>query len=498
MTKPHTRAEFGDFQTPDNLARNVCALLSELGVSPGSILEPTCGRGSFLVAAARTFGDAEKIVGVEIKPEYSRYAEDMLRRLDSDIPFEIFTADFFSFEWESLIARLPQPLLVIGNPPWVTNTELGALQSKNVPNKSNFQNHRGIDAITGKGNFDISEYMLLCAVEWLNNTAGTLAMLCKTAVARKILRQAWKQRFGIKSANVYLVDASTHFGAAVESCLLVIEFTPNAASSECVLHPGLSRPAASAFGLSGGRLVANMGDFNRWKHLDGGKRGTWRSGIKHDCSKVMRFSPEGSRYRNGLGELVDLENKYLYPMLRSSDLANRRSPEPRFYMLVPQRFIGEQTDKIRDDAPQTWKYLSQHATFLDQRSSSIYRKRPRFSVFGVGDYSFVPWKVAIAGLYKKLAFRLVGPFDGRPVVMDDTCYFYPCQSEREATVVFEMLNSSAAADFLSSLVFWDDKRPVTAELLNRLDLIQLAKELDRLDELPGRIKNADDAQQVLF
>ena len=483
MPKSQLRTEFGDFQTPADLAQNVCESLLQAGVSPASILEPTCGRGSFLLAAAKAFTSVQKMAGVEINPQYSKYAEHLLNQLGTDIPFEIVTADIFSFPWEPFIKRLPQPLLIVGNLPWVTNTELGTLDSQNLPQKSNFQNHRGIDAITGKGNFDISEYMLLRATDWLNNTSGTLAMLCKTAVARKVLLESWKKRLRIKRADIFLVDASAHFGAVVASCLLVVDFSPNATSSECYLHADLSTPANSTFGLHGDRLVADLATYTRWEHLDGGKRGTWRSGIKHDCSKVMQLVCEGSKYRNGLGSLVDLEDEYLYPMLKSSDLANNVSPQPRYYMLVPQRFIGEQTANIRHDAPHTWKYLVEHGEFLDQRSSSIYRKRPRFSVFGIGDYSFAPWKITIAGLCKTLKFRLVGPFHGRPVVLDDTCYLYSCESEKEARVVLEMVNSPAANQFLSSLIFWDNKRPVTAELLNRLDLFQLAKELGRLDDL---------------
>jgi len=82
--------------------------------------------------------------------------------------------------------------------------------------------------------------------------------------------------------------------------------------------------------------------------------------------------------------------------------------------------------------------------------------------------------------------------------MDDTCYFYPCESESEAATVLEMLSSPPATEFLSSLVFWDDKRPITAELLNRLDLSRLANELGRLDELPDRIAERHTSQKVLF
>ena len=114
---------------------------------------------------------------------------------------------------------------------------------------------------------------------------------------------------------------------------------------------------------------------------------------------------------------------------------------------------------------------------MNKRASSIYRKRPAFSIFGVGDYSFAPWKVAISGFYKRLKFLVVGPFRGKPVVLDDTSYFLPCQTNGEALYLASLLNSSAARSFYSAFVFWDSKRPITAELLRRLDLRRLAKEL---------------------
>ena len=40
-----------------------------------------------------------------------------------------------------------------------------------------------------------------------------------------------------------------------------------------------------------------------------------------------------------------------------------------------------------------------------------------------------------------------------------------------------MLESDVAKAFLGSLIFWDAKRPVTADLLGRLDLGALSAEL---------------------
>ena len=125
---------------------------------------------------------------------------------------------------------------------------------------------------------------------------------------------------------------------------------------------------------------------------------------------------------------------------------------------------------------QRCKYLQLHSNHLDQRASSIYRNRPKFSVFGVGPYSFAPWKVAISGFYKHLNFRCIGPIEGKPVVLDDTCYFLPCQTEHDAKALAQLLNSQAAKGFFQSFIFWDAKRPITAQLLASLDLEMLAEE----------------------
>ena len=144
-------------------------------------------------------------------------------------------------------------------------------------------------------------------------------------------------------------------------------------------------------------------------------------------------------------------------------------------MLVTQRATGEDPARIAVEAPVTWAYLQRHAALLDRRASSIYRKRPRFAVFGVGAYTFATWKVAISGMYKRLGFTVVGPRSGKPVVLDDTTYFLPFADRAEAESVAQALRSDAAVEFYTSLIFWDAKRPITAEVLREL----------RIEALPG-------------
>ena len=148
----------------------------------------------------------------------------------------------------------------------------------------------------------------------------------------------------------------------------------------------------------------------------------------------MEVREENGRYRNGLGELVELEAEYLYPMLKSADICREGRPRSRRWMLVTQRFVGDDTSRIRDKAPKTWEYLVRHGALLDGRASAIYRKRPRFSIFGVGDYSFALWKVAISGLYKRLEFKMVGPFTGKTRCPGRHMLFHSMSDQRRSPI----------------------------------------------------------------
>ena len=68
--KNNTTVEFGDFQTPDILSDKICNLLVDLSVAPNSVVEPTCGTGSFLRASAKAFPDCRQILGFDINPNY--------------------------------------------------------------------------------------------------------------------------------------------------------------------------------------------------------------------------------------------------------------------------------------------------------------------------------------------------------------------------------------------------------------------------------------------
>ena len=530
--KAASETEFGDYQTPAELADRVCRLLTRRGTPPRSVLEPTCGRGNFLAAAFRHFPSVQTAVGIDINPDHVREAGDAAQRQGMSSRVTVMVGDYFKVDWGAVLDRLPDPLLILGNPPWVTNSAMGSIGGANLPVKSNFRADRGVDAITGKGNFDISEWILLKAVQWMHGRQATLAMLCKTAVARKVLLHSWETGAQLDGCDIYPIDAVRCFGVRAHSCLLVASsqgLREKRFHAQTIIHdaaslntPGVAPappgtiaeycehhcrrndhaetpelpPAVPAgpgcrvhrsvddespvgmFGLREGRLIADVTAFKRLKHLAGSAGGQWRSGIKHDCSDVMELIRTNGCLRNRRGDVVEIEEDYLYPMLKSSDLRGRRAGDISRWMLVTQRSVGGDTFGIRETAPRTWDYLNSHMGLFERRASVVYRNRPPFSIFGVGPYSFAPWKVAVSGFYKDLHFAAVGPREGKPVVLDDTCCFLPCETAEEALGLARLLNTKIAKDFLGSMIFWDAKRPVTIEILRRLDLEKLASSLD--------------------
>jgi hypothetical protein len=468
------KKEYGDFQTPLSLARRVAALIEQEESDIGTIVEPTCGVGAFLQASAERFGASPKYWGFDVNAEYVQAASAALARVG--LPAStVQERDFYAVNWQEFLAEQSGPVVIIGNPPWITNAGMGVIGGKNLPEKSNFQGHSGFAARTGKANFDISEWMLMKLLEALQGTRAAIAMLCKTATARKVLRHAWINGLDAGPSSLHLIDAGAEFGVSVDACLLYTHTGAGPVESTATVYRTLSfDEPLTTFGLFAGELVSDIDAYRALRELDGLEYRKWRSGVKHDAAKVMEFTRDNGCFVNGLGERCTLEEEYMFPLLKSSDLANGRLRPARF-VLVTQRHVDDPTEEIRDAAPKTWRYLVDHAKQLDKRGSSIYAKRARFAVFGVGDYSFSPAKVAISGLYKNLQFQPLGSSGGKPIMVDDTCYFIPCETKAEAAFFADLLNSDAAQRFISALVFTDAKRPVTIDVLKRIDLKKLAE-----------------------
>lgn len=221
--------------------------------------------------------------------------------------------------------------------------------------------------------------------------------------------------------------------------------------------------------------MSNIEDYYETRDCDGVCPFEWWSGVKHDCSKVMELRKDSSgRYFNALGEIVEIEDDLIYPLLKSSHIGDENIAEASRYVIITQHNASERTDYIKIKYPKAYAYLNSHSKELDGRKSVIYKKRPRFSIFGIGPYSFAPYKIAVSGLYKHACFSMISPIEGKPAMLDDTCYLIGMESEEAARVTLKILNGEHAQRLLHSLMFSDAKRVINKDLLMRLDFAALA------------------------
>ena len=478
------KREYGDYQTPVSFAEKVCVYLRDYRhINPSAIVEPTCGVGGFLKGSL--LFDASEYYGIEINPEYC----DICRNSINSDKVKIINSDFFAFSSKTLIKDKSQ-ILVIGNPPWVTNSTLSALGSDNLPLKANFKGLKGIDAITGASNFDICEYIILQLINEYRGSNTVIAMLCKTSVARNVFKELKRNHINFTACDILEFDAAKVFGINASACVLVIQLSEKMDSSDVCNVYDFESPETlkSQFGYADGQFYSSLDA--ETENFDGHCCFEWRQGVKHDCSKVMELTVRNGKLQNGQKETVQIEDDIVFPLIKSSMFKAPVIHSFSKYVIVTQKKAREETRHLAQELPKTWEYLSNNIELFENRKSSIYRGAPPFSMFGVGDYSYSKYKVGVSGFYKQPLFSVLYSDDKKPVMTDDTSYFICFDSYDMAYVAMLLLNSEKVQGFLKSIAFLDAKRPYTKKVLERIDFDKIIESLtiDELTETEQKLK----------
>ncbi len=491
------RAEYGDFQTNIDLANKVAKHLAKRDISPEIIIEPTCGKGNFILASLSNFKAIKKVFGIEIYKPYvweTKFSilDFFLSNPDSNKPeITITHCSIFDFDFKNISKQFPaEKLLIIGNPPWVTNSKLGSLNSSNLPKKSNFKNQNGLDAMTGKGNFDIAEYITLMLLDAFQTHNGNLALLVKNSVVKNIVFDQKDKKYRVGEIEKYCIDSKKEFNVSVEASLVYCQLNSRP-SFECNEFDFYSLEKRLSFGWLNSKFVSNLADYNVTKEIDGVCPFEWRQGIKHDCTAIMELERVNGHFVNNQSDEINIEEDLVYGFLKSSDLKNTVIKSIRKYTIVTQTRVGQETAYIQHLYPETYAYLKKNISNFQARKSSIYNGKPLFSIFGIGDYSFKPFKVAISGLYKTYHFTLVLPQNDKPVMLDDTCYFIGFDKIEFAVYAIILLNYSKTEAFLKSITFSDAKRVFTKDLLMRLDLLRIVNSISQ-KEVEEQITSLND------
>lgn len=190
-----------------------------------------------------------------------------------------------------------------------------------------------------------------------------------------------------------------------------------------------------------------------------------RHGVKDDAAAVFDLDRD---------DLADLEPNLVYPHLKSRHV-RRWGTTGHDLRLVPQRKAGEDNEaELRKRLPRTYAYLESHREHLESRSSTWLDAGPFYSVFGLGPYTWKPYKVVWCRLGFRPAFAVVSTADDpdlgeKPVLPGDHYMFVATDDRREAHVLCALLNSAPYRRTLRD-VAGDGKASLSKAVVSRLHL----------------------------
>ncbi|MDC7219197.1 MAG: N-6 DNA methylase [Spirochaetales bacterium] len=164
-------------------------------------------------------------------------------------------------------------------------------------------------------------------------------------------------------------------------------------------------------------------------------------------------------------EKPDLEEALLHPLLRSGDVGENRA-EPSRWVLLP--YDGEgcllEEKTLKKDYPKSWEYLLSRKDKLEGRKSR-FAKKSWYALFGIGPYTFAPWKVVWRAMGAK---RLEAAVTDEAIPNQAMHGYIACRSREEADYLCALLNTKKMrrmAEILSESRSRSFAQPGTMKLL---------------------------------
>ena len=403
---------------------------------------------------------------------------------------------------------------LVGNPPWVPWERLSTLQKDRLRegpvDRLDLFEHRGAAARLGHANDDLSlPFVWSCLDRYLDDD-GVAAFVLKRdhlrGPAGRLLRSGRVGGRHVSIDHVHDFSRVEPFdGVDADAALYVfrlgsadsaaperetvgddraeppcVETTTGHTVPTTLWEPTAERPAFGSLD----RLAAThdrtetaltpvsaADPAGPWQRVDADRSALGdcsyriRHGLKDDAKAV--FSVDDAL-------LAEIEPTHVYPYLRSKHVVKwGLFGHDRF--LVPQRQAGEDNEAtLERQTPRTYDYLRRHRERLDARGSSWFDSGPFYSLFGLGPYTWAPYKVVWCRLGFKPHFVVVSTVDDdelgrKTVVPGDHCMFVGCDDEDEAHYLCALLNAAPYQRTLRDLA-GDGKASLSKSVVSSLAL----------------------------
>lgn len=503
------RHALGQYFTPAWLVEHLMEQAGYDGEPGRRVLDPSCGSGAFLLAAIRRLrrrrsqdavsGESgsdrraatECIVGWDIDPlaVMTARANYLLAFSDAGcwsgpIPVHLHDAILGTPPHGSQECGRDGAFdLVAGNPPWIAWDHL--LPAYREATRSLWQRY-GLFSLTGAaarhggGKKDLAMLMLYAVADRHLKDGGRLAMvLTQTALQTKGAGDGFR-RFRLGDGawlRVLRVDDLAGLnpfpGASNWTCTMLLEkgsptvypvpyFRWRARSGEdceslCAepvdaghpSSPWLLRPSDEA-----GTQHPRIGPSDYLAHLganSGGANGVyWLEVLGQEAQgvRVRNLADRGKRPVACVEQVV--EPGLLYPLVRWSDVRRWRADSSLYILMAQDPYTrkGIAPDILQRNFPHTLRYLQHFEGPLRARSAfrRYQAKAPYWSMYDVGEYTLVPWKVIWRRMDRQISAAVAGPREDlrlgpRPAVPQETCVLIAADGRAEAHYLCAMLNS---------------------------------------------------------
>ena len=507
------RHALGEYYTPDWLAQHVLDQAGYQGEPSARLLDPTCGSGTFLLAAIRRLraqasaggGElcrqiAQNIVGFDLHPmavtaaraNYLLAVADLLPQ-SPEVEIPIYACDAI-LDGPGPAASADRFDYVVGNPPWIAWDNLPADYrdaTKPLWERYGLFSLSARDARHGGGKKDLSMLVLYVSADRYLRHGGHLGMVVtQTLFQTKGAGDGFRQfRLGpdgpgLRVLRVDDLVAMKPFGDAANwtSTIVLEKGTPtqypvpyvkwSPGQGTPVLQTCLARPIQS--GRPGSPwllwpegsaedLARLVGRSDYTAHLGANSGGAnavyWLDVLgRVDGGVRVRNLTEKGKSATAAVEAV-IEPDLLYPLVRWIDV-QRFAARPSAYLLLVQDVVtrtGLDEEFLRRTYPRTYAYLKQFEPLLGARAA--YRRyqdrRPFYSMYNVGSYTLSPVKVVWRRMDRRIRAAVLEEIDDphlgrRPVVPQETCVLVACDSTDEAHYLCALLNSSPVHELVAA------------------------------------------------
>ncbi len=406
-----TRKREGIFFTGAHVVREIAGRFDYSRI--GSVVDTAAGSGNFLLPLARKYGHIQ-FYGVERNRTIFEAVEPVTR----DYP------NVHYYPGDILLEEFPIPPcdLYLGNPPFVNYTDLTPeyrekirpLWMEYMPVKKSFS------LLLGESRGDVAGLIFYHSINRYLKMGGRFAVVLPRSLLKgNRATEAFRRFPGIRAERAVDISHAEAFTHTSRACFYLL----GTRGGETAYPLVYEKQGGPAFLVNRGGLLVE-----RELEGEGGSDYPIRQGINTLGANGVFF----------FDEKPGLEEELLHPLLRSGDVGENRA-EPSRWVLLPYdregRILGE--DVLEKEYPRVWAYLKKNKKILKGRKSR-FAKKTWYALFGVGPYTFAPWKVVWRAMgAKQLEAAVI-----TGAIPNQAMHGYiACASREEADYLCALLNS---------------------------------------------------------